>query len=454
MSLGLCLSAACARAPFEEPAALVSPVTPALERRAERACGLAWQSRVVRRRVAGEELARRLEAEYDALLSEADAKRAERELVSLGLAAEEVDLRAVLRELGAAATLGYYSTRLEELVLGDATAAGIAPDALQVHELCHALQDQNGVLPQTLLGLYGHDDLAFAIAAVLEGHAVRAERRDAWARGEAPGATVEDADVAGYRAAFPQLPAIVVESTIAVYPAGTRFVAHVEERLGQGGVRSLLTSPPLSSEQLLEPAKALPGAAYDPPRRVELVLPAGAGCRTTGENTLGLFGLGLWLEERLGVERDDARGWDGDRFVVRDCPGGRQLAWALVLDSEADARRLLPLLRAGVDGLSGYRGPAVVAREGARVLVARGLEADVVRAALEGMRIEEVDSLSDWLGAHPEVLERARALRAAGSRRRLRRAARRRPSRPARRAWPRPTTAAAACGRDPRDRSR
>ena len=54
-----------------------------------------------------------------------------------------------------------------------------------MHELVHALQDQNSDWVQALLGLRNHDDLAFAIGALLEGDALVAEFSEATARGHA-----------------------------------------------------------------------------------------------------------------------------------------------------------------------------------------------------------------------------------------------------------------------------
>jgi hypothetical protein len=385
-----------------------------LLQRAEVASGLRWHHPVEEHLVSGAELADRVAAEYRDAYEPGELDRAAAELVALGLAAPGIDLLDAVLELSAGSTLGFYSSLGGVLFIDDEEAAGsdVDPVALRVHELTHALQDQNTVIPTALLGLREQDDLAFALATVLEGHALDAETNDAVQHGLRTPVQVTLADVGAYRAAFSHLPALLVEGTVGVYPAGAALVRAARADDGARAVQRLLDEPPLSSEQVLTPAKWLPGPDRDPPRFIELPrAPWPAGCEELARNTLGRFALGLWLEARLGVDRATADGWDGDRYVLLDCRDGARLAWAFELDDEAAATRLGPRLVDAVAELDGLVGGTVLRRDGRRLLVTRGLAAPVQEKVWDGTTSRDFPSLDALLAADPSIRARASRLR-------------------------------------------
>jgi hypothetical protein len=80
------------------------------------------------------------------------------------------------------------------------------------------------------------------------------------------------------------------------------------------------------------------GSPRDEPSVV--TLPAPRGATRIYENTLGEFGTRLFLYQHIRDEQDAARGgagWDGDRYMVVQGPGGRGIVWASLWDSALEA---------------------------------------------------------------------------------------------------------------------
>lgn len=409
---------ACGRPAAELPTRKAQDWTP-LERRAAEAAALRWRHPVEQRRVSRGGLAKRIADEYRASFSAAELQGAGRELSVLGLAPPDFDLLSALVELGRGSMLGFYSSLSGTLYLGEPGSGTREVDqiGLLIHELTHALQDQNTVIPLALLGLRENDDVSFALSAVLEGHALHAERRDSvWHDGGARPHVASMLEIEGYLDAFPGIPGVLVENAVAVYPTGLALVRAAELRGGAAELSRLLRDPPMSSEQVLVPAKWFEGPRLDPPRFVELALPELAGCQEIGRNTLGRFSLGIWLEERAGAPRTAADGWGGDRYVLLECADGLRFAWAFEMDSEPAAAALEPLLRAGLGRLAGLSGTVALRRDGVRLLATRGFRQQVRRQLWDGMSSVVFASLEALLQARPEIRSQARRLRADGAR--------------------------------------
>lgn len=367
-------------------------------------------------------LADRVAAEVRATFDASELEIATRELEGLGLAPPGIDLLEILLAFSRGSTLGFYSSLGGAMYRTDfagARSANVSESALVIHEFTHALQDQNTPLAAVLLGLRENDDLAFTLSAVLEGHAVYTEGVDARARGEQAVPAPEDLmDIEGYRRAFPEMPAVLVEGALRVYPAGYALALAAQERGGSAGIARLLSDPPLSSEQVFAPEKWLSGPSRDLPVFIELGAVEFDGCELIARNTLGAFALGIWAEERAGVPRaaaagrGDAWGWDGDRYVLFDCDAGTRLAWFFVMDDEAAATQLEAILRRGLDGLDALAGERVVEAVGARLLATVGFS-EAERARLwQAIQTEDVPDLGALLEGRPAILERAHALRA------------------------------------------
>jgi hypothetical protein len=408
------LAAGCALLP---PRALPPALLADLEARAERARGLRFESAVAADFVHPRRVRTLLAEELDAGLAREDFARAEAVAGAVGLLPDGIDLRATILELQTGAIAGFYTPLRRRLyVVHDGWVRRSLPPelaAVAVHELVHALQAAHTPLREVLLGLDDPDDLAFAIGALLEGDALLAALRDREAgEGLAPPSAAELAS--GFRldeAPGAGLPRFLRESFLLQYPLGYAIAQASAQRGGPEALDAALRDPPLSSEELLHSERYL--ESRTPLAFLELApasVGAGPACRFVGANTFGELGLRAWAAERGAPEERAAiaaDGWDGDRAVVLDCGGRPAFAWLVQLDSEGDAVEVASVAAAGAPGdLS----PSVE-REGRRVLLARGLAPPARRAALAAPE-QRFARLDAYLAARPEVLARARAVRA------------------------------------------
>jgi hypothetical protein len=261
---------------------------------------------------------------------------------------------------------------------------------------------------------------------LLEGDATlagfRYEERTQSLAPRAPEDFARDYGVEWAEAAHPETPRLLRETFLLQYPAGYDLASRLADAGGIAALDAALRDPPLSSEEVLNPELYL-----DPRRRrplVELPVEATLGrgdLALCGEvlfaNSLGEIGLRIWARERgAGVEasRELAAGWDGDRAAVLECREGRAIAWLVQFDDEPAAARFAAGAASLAVGLAAERGlvePARIDRSGRRVLLSSGLSPAARDALLVELAARSFPDLGAFLGAHPEVGERGRALR-------------------------------------------
>ena len=409
----LALATACA---LFGPRPLEAELLAGLAARAEQARGLRFPAPIVAERVPPRRVRALLAAELDAAYGPEDFARAEVIEHALGLLPAGTRLREALLDLQAGAVAGFYTPLRRRLyVVADGPLGAELPEdaaSVAVHELVHALQAAHTTLLDVLLGLDDHDDLAFALGALLEGDALWATFRDQAERaGSAPPAAADFA--AEIRLDDPEgpgaeAPRILRESFLLQYPLGYALAETLAERGGTAALDAALADPPLSSEALLhperylaEPREPVPWLSLAPP---ELAL---GGCRVVASNVFGELGLRIWARERGVAEADAAgaaEGWDGDCAAVFECAGESAFAWLVQFDAEAEAAEFASVAEAAA--LEGTD----LSRSGRRVLLSGGLGPDARRAVLEAPERRFAD-LAGYLAARPEVLERAARLR-------------------------------------------
>jgi hypothetical protein len=364
-----------------------------------------------------------LARELDRLTPPERLRRDEALAKAVGLLPEGADLRALLLGWGAESVAGFYTPSAGRLyvVQGAAAAGGGEQSAVLVHELGHALQDQHTPLIAVTIGLRGNDDLLFAIGAFLEGDALWTELRD-----EAVTAGFPQPSAGEFAARFDRdapegegVPRLLRESFLRQYPLGYALAHELVERGGVAALTAALADPPLSSEELIHPARYLERAKRRPlalfPEAAEGFAPD-PDCEAVASTSYGELGLAVWLTEG-GLDDESARrvadGWDGDRAWLLDCPDGTVVAWLVQLDQENDARELETAApRAGWPARPGLATPARIERRGLRVLLSAGLGPDGRRFLLEELEPARYAGLGAFLAAHPEILSRAAEVRA------------------------------------------
>ncbi|MGD2217968.1 MAG: hypothetical protein PVJ64_14520 [Gemmatimonadales bacterium] len=287
-------------------------------------------------------LLERLDAEFpgDSLDRVASAYRA------FGLLPDSVDLRGLLVDLLLEQAIGYYDPVREILFVRDE-----APDemleAVLVHELVHAIQDQHVDL-DSLLNAVSGNDARTAIQAAVEGHATVAMM--AWQFSQATGSSISAEqlpEIGPHLAAaladpaqFPRLaaaPAIVREPMLFVYLGGARLVQRLW-RTQEGRPLPLGQWLPESTEQLLHTERLL--ERRDSPTTLSLAEPGG-GWRVEYADNLGQLEIQIYLREHLGgsttLADRAASGWDGDAYALLSRNGDQALVWYSAWDSSVDA---------------------------------------------------------------------------------------------------------------------
>jgi len=296
----------------------------ALRGRVSRLVGLGYRKAPEVRRLSAEDLRKQTERQLDQGYRE-HLGRLDRTLSHFGLLQEDEDLAGTEGESPGVGA--FYDPPSGALYLvGSPGQDAREAEGILVHELSHSLLHQHFPdLWKRSMEIEGNEDARRAIMAVIEGHAE-------WVREEA-GFSFERRDGPAQGA-----PSYWMAQTSFPYRWGMEFIRKVAESGGEDWQARVFSNPPLSSEQILHPEKYL-GDRVDWPTRIELPdldLGSEALGRPIGSDSLGEFGMRFLVGERA------AAGWDGDRFVVYEEPGGGTYSvWYSVWDSEEDAREFL-----------------------------------------------------------------------------------------------------------------
>ena len=395
-----------------------------LANRVEVARELRFRGPVAAESVTPEGVPALLEAELDRTTPPGQLLREEALAKALGLLPPGADLRAILLRWQSQAVAGFYSPAGQRLfvVEGAGAAGGNEEGGVLVHELAHALQDQQTRLLEARIGIQSNDDLQFALGAFLEGDALWTELRDEAATSGFPQST--GAEFASrFAVDAPEgadVPRILRESFLGQYPLGYGLASELVERGGVAALTAALADPPLSSEELMHRERYLVPSARRPlalfPEPADAFAPE-SGCEPVASSSYGELGVGVWLREGGVPDADAARaadGWDGDRAWRLDCARGAVVAWLIQLDTEHDARELeAAALRTGWTARAGLAGPLGIERSGLRVLLYAGIEPAGREALLVRVQPVRYAGMSALLRNEPEILERAERQRSA-----------------------------------------
>jgi len=356
-------------------AAIAQSLLPQLAERS----GLPLRAPVRLERRSRAQLVQYLNAKLDEELSPEEARAMVDAYALLGLVPSDLDLRGVL--------LGLYTEQIAGFYEPDSTALFVMDDqapsdleGLLIHELVHAIQDQNADL-SALTGPDVGNDRATAAQAAIEGHATlvmlefMAEQMMGMRLDLALlpdfGSQLRPA-LDAMRSQFPALagaPTVIQESLLFPYLEGAAFVQASwvsGERVAPFGANM-----PLSSEQVMKRTVA------DPP--IELALDV-SGARVVDDDVLGRLSLGILLDEVVGPSGEGAaEGWEGDHYALVELEdGSRGLVWYVLWEDQASRDRFASVVG---DALSHFGGPASIQR-----LQAAGRPATVLRVG----RVEEV----------------------------------------------------------------
>jgi len=378
-----------------------------------RAVELRWVTR--------EEMAQALTYEAGEELEPARVAQERDALAALGALAPQVDLAKEVLALYSSQAAGIYSATRNTLFVSDEMSdpmKQILLDPIVVHELTHALQDQN--FPQVLdfmLGLRREDDVGRALSGTIEGDATvtmfgafpggaHSDKLEIAERSrDAMLAQLDDPDSEVGKA-----PRLLAVDLVFPYAYGTVTAARRYQREGNPGLDAELREPPLASLQLLHPETRGTGIEF-----VRLPLDALrshgrlAGCGFEEDNVAGALTLRVILEEARDGDALDSlvSGWRGDRYALIDCAGKWELLWLTRWRSPDAAARFADAYRElapGIAARTSLSGAAeVVVREKTALVLTPDLRpyADEILGAAE---IRSYAAFDAWVadGCFPE----------------------------------------------------
>jgi len=259
------------------------------------------------------------EATFDQLLfadfdAEAEARQGTaRILKALGLVDADLDIDETLRRLLSGGVLGFYDPETDQLVI---RGQAITPYIRQtlVHELVHALDDQNFELNRP-----EYDDLddetSFGFSAVLEGNARRIDAAfvDAMSPADQGRRDTEEQEfAAATQPLLVGIPLILLKLLQAPYEHGQLFVDNLLDLGGQALLDAAIDEPATTSTQILHVERFLEGVGALP------VDPPAADGEVLDDGIFGELMTQYTLEdsEDLSVATNAASGWAGDWFVT------------------------------------------------------------------------------------------------------------------------------------------
>ena len=262
----------------------------------------------------------------------------------LGLLDPSVELYDLFLDLLGEQIQGLFNLETGDLlVVAETLPSDTTGKLTMAHELVHALQQQRFDARRLVEESETNQDRELAMTALLEGDATVASGLYAAANLSMaemldllPKAEDSEAQV------FQSAPPVIQKTLLFPYQAGAEFVSSVQQAPGiWRQVNQIYSRPPVSTEQILHPAKYKSGE-----NPIPVSLPPGGPViqedwELVTEDVLGEFLLRTYLESSLPRPQavKAASGWGGDRFrLLRDDSGRRLFVAVIVWDTTIDAR--------------------------------------------------------------------------------------------------------------------
>ncbi|HKW98442.1 MAG TPA: hypothetical protein VJN43_11970 [Bryobacteraceae bacterium] len=270
-------------------------------------------------------------------------------LKKFGFVPQDFDLAKTTVDLLTEQAAAFYDYHKKKLYITD-WAPGEMREAALVHELAHALADQNFHLERFIKQGRDNDDLAMARMAVMEGQATwlmsevtarQAGRslKDSQAAVELMSRAMESGgnEYPVYEAA----PLYLRKTLIFPYTQGMLFQNAVVLKLGEEAFGQVFRKPPLSTQQILHPEKYFAGVQ---PARPQLPhFSGGKGYKRLAEGTMGELDHELLVEQFADAKRAEkiAPHWRGGIYALDEnkSEGRVVLLYASEWDNPSAARQ-------------------------------------------------------------------------------------------------------------------
>ena len=279
---------------------------------------------MAKRRHSREEIHRYISARLKESVTPQKMRAQELALKKFGLLPAGFELENFMVKLLTEQATAYYDPHRKEFFVADWTPLDLLRPAI-VHELTHALQDQQVGLKDFLLKEELNQDEQTARSAVVEGGGVLAMmeymlsatgmKKELLAK---MGELVASATAAELKKfpVFSEAPLYLREGLLFPYTAGMQYMSRLVEKQGKSAYRAALKNPPRSTAEVLHPGRAAPQPSGDlrPPE----VSPLPSGYALLDSDVLGEFDVRILLKQHAGEETAQkvASAWRGLRYAL------------------------------------------------------------------------------------------------------------------------------------------
>ena len=281
----------------------------------------------------------------DAVDDEKELTETEGVLRALGLLKPGVSLKEVLTSFLEQGVVGFYDPKTDELVVRGAAMTPYVRVTL-AHELTHALDDQHFQLDRPDIDK-ADDERSIAFTSLVEGNAVRVqdEYKATLSKADRQSADDEEARL-GRGVDLSSIPRVIPELIGFPYIFGPRLLDALVKAGGERRVDAAFTSPPQTTEQVVDAAAWLDGTATP----VKVAPPKADGA-VYDQGALGFWGVYVLLEEELGQKdaATAAQGWGGDWYVAWKRGDATCVRATFVMDTPRDEQELTASLEDWAD---------------------------------------------------------------------------------------------------------
>jgi hypothetical protein len=287
-----------------------------------------------------------LKSRVTEVASPEEIRREELALKKFGLVPDDFDLAKSTVDIFTEQAVALYDYHRKKLYLTDWTPSETQEPAL-VHELAHALADQNFRLDRYLKKANENDDGSLARMAVMEGQATwlmteyTARKMGQSLKGAGP--VVEAMSrmantPAGQFPVFEQAPLYMRETLLFPYTKGMLFQQAVVDKLGERAFSEVFLRAPVSTQQILHPEKYFSKEAPSLPALPEF---RAKGYKRIIDGTVGELDHAILLTQYVsqGEAMTLAPKWRGGRYAVYETRdrASAVLAYASAWESAAAA---------------------------------------------------------------------------------------------------------------------
>jgi hypothetical protein len=273
----------------------------------------------------------------------AEIRAEETTLKKLGFVPPDFDLKQTTIELLTEQAAAFYDYRQKKLFISDWATANMR-DAALIHELAHALADQNFSIQKYNAKAAESNEMSMAREAVVEGQASWLMLEVDARRG---GKSLKDPDVAKERldtnmnsddAGYPvfnKAPLYLRKTMIFPYEDGQKFQHAVFLRDGPTAFAGVFQNAPVSTAQIIHPDRYF---AKKTPANPELPKPE-KDSRAFVTGTLGELEVGILLEQYLGTDeaRDLSPKLGGANYRVDETKRSHNMTLVCAIEWSEDA---------------------------------------------------------------------------------------------------------------------